>query len=72
MEVSGAAKRGTPKLQEKMNYNSIVLELHEVLELGCLATNLFGVGVQLQSHTKQALNIINFADMTMREKDEVS
>jgi hypothetical protein len=40
-----------------LHYNSIVLELHGVLELGCLATNLFGVGgVLLHSHAKQALN----------------
>ena len=51
-----SCKRGAPKLQQKMNYNSRVLELHRVLELACLARKLFGAaGIQLQSHAKQAL-----------------
>ena len=53
-----SCKRGAPKLQQKMNYNSRVLELHRVLELACLARKLFGAaGVQLQSHAKQALSL---------------
>jgi hypothetical protein len=36
---------------------SRVLELHGVLELGCLARKLVGAaGVQLQSHAKHPLN----------------
>jgi hypothetical protein len=48
-----SCKRDTPKLQIYLNYSYRVLELHEVLELGCLTTKLSGVGgVQLQNYAK--------------------
>ena len=57
MELPGVVKEVLQKLQPNLNYSSKVLELHEILELDCLATKLFGAaGVQLQNHAKQALN----------------
>ena len=58
IEVSGAAKE---VLQNSRPICTAAPEfglLHGVLELGCLAAKLVGVGgVELWSHAKQALNI---------------
>jgi hypothetical protein len=46
-----SCKRGAPKFQVYLNLNS------RVLELGCVAKKLFGVGrVQLQNYTKHTLS----------------
>jgi len=72
LELPGVAKEVLQKLQPNLNYNSKVLELHEILELDCLATKLFGAaGVQLQSHADRPL-VMNYFCRLLEQQDSGS